>query len=260
MAAAGKEFLPATQQVREWLDDAVRREDASTQFARFTHCRIPLACFLVPDKDGMTPLHAAAACHNLDKVAAKVREAGDRVTLDALLRPNGRGETALHVAAAGRDSLEQAVEVLEAAGETLRKEHLLVEDDNGVTPLQAASREGRLNFLLAVVRRSGERFGAGDWLARNRSGWSSLDAAGTRGILFQVFDPRDWRGRMGEMLELWGHVPEGARSQVDFERVSHEVALAGRRAPRVEPESFKAAARPEVGPPPGKAPETELRR
>ncbi|MDE1170379.1 MAG: ankyrin repeat domain-containing protein [Verrucomicrobium sp.] len=223
-----------------WLISLINKGEA---FAWAERYGFPRAVVLEPDERGCTPLHVAATQHCLPVVAAAVREAGDMLTTQDFLTPNRRGWTPLHNAAAAEGMWEVAA-ILREAGETLLVRHLLTPDLDGDTPLHAAAHAKGLASLHVAVRKAGQRLGVQDWLAENEEGISPMEAAAFAENLREVFWPEEWQGRLAEMAELWRHVPEKYREQVDFEKAAHEAALLSR--PRLEAASFRGAARPSI--------------
>lgn len=166
--------------------------------------QIPTACFSFPNEKGDTPLHVAAMWRHLDQVDAAFRQ----------------------------------------EGEALSPDDLLVGNKGGTTPWHEAAEHAALDALVEVFRESGAVFSLKYWLADDRRGRTVLDRAADSACLDQVFAPSLWKGRLGEMVQLWERVREEDRQQVDFERVSSEVALTSR--PRWRPAAFRGAARPSI--------------
>ncbi len=66
-----------------------------------------------------------------------------------------------------------------------------------------------------------------------------------KAVVAQVFIPSVWANRVGEMMELWKHVPKKDRGQIDFEAVIAQTIQAGLPpAQKWNEEAFASAARP----------------
>ncbi|MDE1171033.1 MAG: ankyrin repeat domain-containing protein [Verrucomicrobium sp.] len=139
----------------------------------------------------------------------------------------------------------------------LSLEHFLIENQNGHgdTPLHQAAWHRRLDQVIAALKDSGETFSPTHFLVKDDHGYTALHGAAREGQLDQIFQPSLWQGRLTEMLQLWSHVPEKDRSQIDFEQVSGEASLSSRPAlPRPAADAFRAARRPGFSPPDGESP------
>ncbi|MDE1170381.1 MAG: ankyrin repeat domain-containing protein [Verrucomicrobium sp.] len=240
-----KPLMRASWESRGWLIDAMRQGTFPAVAALY---RIPLACFLEGGQGNATPLHTAAFTGYLPQVAACVGEVGESLSLADLSRPTLGGWTPLHEAAHG-GRFRDVIRVLREAGEEPGLDALLVPDGfSARTPLHVAAQRRQIAALAAAVREAGWELRPRHWLAANRDGKTALDEAALHGNLDQVFEPSLWTRRVGEMGKLWSYVREESRGGVDFERLSHEAALAS-RAPRVPAAAFRGAARPELSGP-----------
>lgn len=115
--------------------------------------------------------------------------------------------------------------------------------DLGATPLHEAVATDELASYVAVLRLAGEGLTAAPFLIpeRDNPARTPLNVAEKWQRLEKLFAPEHWAGRLTEMMELWRHVSEEGRRQLDLERVLNETALLSRR--RIEPAVFHGAAR-----------------
>ncbi|MDE1169706.1 MAG: ankyrin repeat domain-containing protein [Verrucomicrobium sp.] len=200
--------------------------------------------FLVPNKEGDTPLWLAATVGRLEQIASLLKASGQALSPRHFLVPGQDGQTPLHWALC-KGGLEHAALLAKDSGQPLSSEHFLATDKGGRNYLFWAVAFKALGQVSRILRDSGQAVLPEQLLLKDNLGQTTLDLAIQRQVLDQIFQPTLWQGRLPAMLQLWSHVPEKHRSQIDFGQICDETALLslpGR--PRFDPGAFRTAVRP----------------
>lgn len=101
------------------------------------------------------------------------------------------------------------VDKLEKAGDYLRKDYLMLPDNDGDTLFHTVSAWEKYDDIVKGMEKHGERFEVSDFLRQVGTRPNILTRAAEKKSLDKVFNPDHWAGNLGGMLELWSHVPDG---------------------------------------------------
>ena len=104
---------------------------------------------------------------------------------------------------------ETVVARLTQSGDYLRKEYLLLVDNQGNTVFQRASAWEKYADIVAHLAQHGERLDYADLTRQVGYGNTILGRAAENRALHHIFAPAQWEGKLPEMLQLWGGVLEG---------------------------------------------------
>lgn len=110
---------------------------------------------------------------------------------------------------------EDAIQRLKLRGDTLKKKDLLLPDTDGDTMFYYAETWNHFEVITSHLAKNGERFTIDDYLFNRPNKQSMLTSAAERQSLSRVFDPKLWVGRVEEMAELWTHVKQAQRNQIE---------------------------------------------
>ena len=184
------------------------------------------------DEEGMTLLHMAARAGRHDMATFLIEQGA------ACNARNKIGETPLDIALAY--GFEKTARALNHAGgktaadihaaENWTGENWAAEEKDmpagAPMKLLAAARLGKMPGIIAAIK-AGKHppLTVADLARRDDTGDSALTVLYQQKQLTLVLDPGLWAGRSGQMAELIGHIPDGARKTIDCESLLYQARL-----------------------------------
>lgn len=128
----------------------------------------------------------------------------------------------------GGDKLEAVAQKLKENGDHLRKDDLFIFDADGDTVMNLPLFWKTFDQVALMLSDNGEALDVEDFLKHNGTRNSGLVAAENNTSSFNkgltnLFNAAVWKGRPQAMLELYDHVKEEKRSEIDLPAVLSEV-------------------------------------
>ncbi|MGM0422534.1 MAG: hypothetical protein ACQEQL_05480 [Pseudomonadota bacterium] len=115
------------------------------------------------------------------------------------------------------DNIDDLMERLAKNKQSIKMQHMRQISGCAKKPIfEMAIKNGHLDKLIKVAKKSGEGFAVEDLLKKDDSGMTMLDVIGHRKQLSTLFDPELWAGRISDMKALWSQVPINQKSQLDW--------------------------------------------
>jgi ankyrin repeat protein len=123
----------------------------------------------------------------------------------------------------------------------------LIKDKDGWTPLHWATFIGDLNQAIKTLETSGEKFTTKHFLIQDDQGRTPLSLAAKYFHLDQIFVPSYWKGRVGEMIDLWKEASPQSNENLNFEALRDEaIQLTMQSLPKIDLQTLNQAVRPTV--------------
>jgi hypothetical protein len=108
-----------------------------------------------------------------------------------------------------RGNFEEVQRKLSTAGDYLRKDYLLLPDNNGDTIFYNGGAWDKFAQMSSELKTRGEKFEVADYVRQVGTRPNILTRAFERRALDKVFAPEQWVDRLPDMLELWKNMREG---------------------------------------------------
>jgi len=118
-----------------------------------------------------------------------------------------------------QDKLEEIVQKLAAQGDHLRKEDLLLMDDDGETIFETRMTWKNFENLLAVLKENGETLTVEDYLFSRSDNFTPIGRAMGFDMLDKVFTPQLWQDDPNSMIALFKCMPGEYQDKVDLSAI-----------------------------------------
>lgn len=142
------------------------------------------------------------------------------------LRRSGVTRKELRMALISKENLPLVAEKLKKAGDHLRKEYVLMLDEEGRTAFREEGAFQNYATIVSLLAQGGERLDISDFLFRMPNTKTILQSAYEFQKLDRVFAPAHWASRLHEMVDLWDKTLPAWRSVMSARQFDQAYAAA----------------------------------